>query len=493
MRRGAGKVEGMLLVLWSAGALAATPLVRVSGVEGARAVALLVEQGGEVRGFPCADAASVWTCGPLAAGLPGAVRLAILRDGRILDAGAVELDATGASLRVRGGQVVATPGAGPGTNGTPQGAGLPTVVARVSGSAEGSAPVLHLQGSAGGAEVMCRDDGTFPDVARNDGEHGCAGVAPGHDVSVQLNGKDGQTLILGSVQWSPTEPIHRLMVDLVARTALPGEFALPTFVPATLEEGSTSDPPPGDAPPGDAPPGDPAVGSDPVPPPPGPDPVPPPPPGSAGSPSPGAGVPEHRGSREPVATRETSGGTLLALGLAGALGLIGANALLRRAPRLPASLRPLPAPPLLPGGPSLADLSVAIEAPDPDALAAALLPALARHRRVVVVAPRALELPPMAEGPVYRVDGADCEIVEAAVRALARTPGPGLAVLVIGSNTLVDPGAVAGDPVTKLRGGLPPGVWMAVIGERESSDARALSRWTAAGPPWALVRAEPSA
>jgi hypothetical protein len=72
---------------------------------------------------------------------------------------------------------------------------------------------------------------------------------------------------------------------------------------------------------------------------------------------------------------------------------------------------------------------------DPGALAAALLPILARHRRVVVVGDA--PLPEVPDGPVYRAARGDWEEIEASVRTLARALGSTATVSVTGDELLV--------------------------------------------------------
>jgi hypothetical protein len=50
------------------------------------------------------------------------------------------------------------------------------------------APVVLLSGPGGQVELTCRDDGSFPDRAQNDGVATCAGPAPGYALEVSLRG-----------------------------------------------------------------------------------------------------------------------------------------------------------------------------------------------------------------------------------------------------------------------------------------------------------------
>lgn len=450
-------------------ALAAAPTARVAWTDGAapKAVAVLVERGGEVAGAGCTDAGTspdaapdgIWTCGPLPP-VEGAVRVGVARDGRLVDVGEATLTAAGFAVRIdKGTAVLGDAAVLPAPRPGPPAAAVPTLLARVRGPADAAAPVLRLEGPDGSAQLTCRDDGVFPDAARNDGEHGCAGPWAGPRAEVFVNG--GPSGSFGVVTWEPGRPFVFLVVDTAARMARAEAFDLPGFAPEVLEMLAPVAPDPV-APPTPTPPA-PSDGGAPQPPP--------------------AEAPDH----SPVASREVgigTGASPLALLFAVVLGVGGGWAWRRRAERLPATLLPVPAPALLPGGPGLSDPACALRTDTPEALAAALLPTIARHRRVVVVAAPDVPLPDVSDGPIYRAASGDCEEIEAAVRALARTPGPAVAVLVVG-DALTDAGAVAPAPVRKLREGLPVGVWMGVVAARVPEG---LPAWEVEGPPWRAVR-----
>ena len=217
--------------------------------------------------------------------------------------------------------------------------------------------------------------------------------------------------------------------------------------------------------------------------------VPPPPPeGTAegGTPPPGAEAPVLAKPPEPEAAVDTTPvpvpPTWMVLGIAA---FVGAAWAFRSRPRpLPETLRAHPTPPLLPGGPGPGDTPCAFVAEDPPALAAAVLPALARQRRVILVSRTWSAFAPLAEGPVYRSASDDCEEVEVAARALAAIPGAPVAVLVVGEEALVEPGAVKPDPFKRLRDGLPAGVWLGVVVAKEAPAG--FPCWTASGPPFVL-------
>ncbi len=458
-------------ILWSSAVLAAAPTARVGGVSGARAVAILVQRGSEVAGVGCDDAGNagdaapdgIHTCGPLPP-VDGPVRVGLLRDGKLVDAGETTLGAAGLVVRVDGGVVVLgdDPAILPAARSGAPAPATTTLFARVRAGADGPAPVVRVQGPAGSAELWCRDDGVFPDAERNDGEHGCAGPAPGGRGDVYLNGGgDGS---LGGVSWDPTAPFAFLVVDVAARTARAEAFELPGFAPRA--EVVATPPAP-----------EPVTPEAPTPP--APVPVEQPPPGVDPGPPPAPEAPGH----SPVASRDVGGASPFALLAALALGVGGGWAWRRRAHRLPSTLRPHPAPALFPGGPALSDPACTLRCDAPEELAAALLPVLARHRRVVVVAAPGVALPAVADGPVYRAERTDCEEVEAAVRTLARVPGPPVAVLVVG-DALSDAGAVVPAGARRLRDGLPAGVWLVVVA---ATPAEGLPAWEVEGPPWRVA------
>lgn len=454
-----------LVLLAASAALAAAPAARIGGVGAARSLAVVVQRGDEVVAIACNDAGAapdaspdaVWTCGPLPP-VVGPVLVGVVRDGLLLDAGKMVIGGADLELAIDGGAVSAGASLVPAAAAPNPGA--VTVLARVSGLGATSAPVVRLQSGRGGVELMCRDDGVFPDDTRNDAVHGCAGPAPDTRAEVFINGKDGATRSFGTVTWDPKDALGFLVVDGAAGTSRAEAFPVLAFR-APDDVGATAPAPA------------PGVVTEPV------------PPTAPDQP------PEQAPERSPVATREalptgsTSPVALLAAFLLGAAGVLTFR---QRATRLPAVLTRHPAPPLLPGGPTLADGAAALRVavPDAGALAGALLPALARQRRVVLVAPAGMELPPVADGPVYRVAVTDCEEIEAAVRALARAPGPPVAVLVVGDDTLCDPGAIVPDAVGKLRGGLAADIWLGVVGSGPAPGG--LPAWTADGPPWTLRR-----
>jgi hypothetical protein len=152
-----------------------------------------------------------------------------------------------------------------------------------------------------------------------------------------------------------------------------------------------------------------------------------------------------------------------ALGITALLAAIGGWALGRPSKRVPRGLAPQPPGPLFEGGPVPAGPARAWRAAEPERLLERVLSALSRTHRVVLVAPPGSPAPVVGGGPVYVATERDRLDVEAAVRALRRAPGPPIAVVLLGAQTLQDPGAVAGDPVRKLADALPADVWTALL------------------------------
>jgi hypothetical protein len=460
-----------VLILVAALASAAAPVARVGGAKGVRALSVLLQRGDEVAGIPCNDEGSepdrapdgIFTCGPLPPNL-GTVRLGVVRDGALLDAGEIEILGDIAA-RLEGGVVILgdasiLPGALPGA----PSAATPTLFVRVSGSGSGPAPVVRAIGPAGAVEVSCRDDGVFPDRQRNDAEHGCAGPSPGARAELAVNARPA-----GAATWAAGESFHFLTLDLAAGKAHTDAFDLPPFAPLPV----VADPVPVPLPPPPEP--EPGAPTSHVPPPLVVPETPPPPVAPGDAPAPEA--PSH----SPVASR-TFQTPPLALVLALALGAGGVLAWTRRARALPRSLVPLPAPALVAGGPDPAAGPVALRCDDPDALFLHLLPLIARHRRVVVVG--GPDAPPVADGPVYRSTSDDWEEVEASVRALCRAPGPPVAVLV-SPDALTDAGAVRAAPLPRLATAVPQGVWLIVV---STATVSGLAQFEVDGPPWSATR-----
>lgn len=458
-------------MLWLASlASAAPPSATVGGLGSARGVALFLPSGDGSVAVPCRDDGAGgdpasdgrWTCAPLPPG-GGTVPIGVAHDTRFTLAGEADPSA-GLAIRLTesGATIASDPSAlpaGPGAGAAPR----TLILARVTGLGEGPAPVLRLQAQGGSSELVCRDDGIFPDRGRNDGQHGCLGPTPaGGSAEVYLNGVEGASSF-GTVAWGADDVVAMVEVDAAGRTSRTVDGPLPAFTEVPVLEEA---PPPPTEEPAPAPEGE-----------------PPPQPEAPGE------APALSKPLTPAPAVETTPlptpPLWMVIGIGAALG--AAWAMRSRPTRLPDTLRVHPSPPLLPNGPGIADSPVAFRSDDPPALAATLLPLLARHRRVVVVSRTWAAFAPVSEGIVYRSASDDCEEVEVAARALAASPGPPVAVLVVGDDALAEPGAVRPDPFRRLREGLPLGTWLGVVVNGEVPEG--FAAWTAAGPPYTLQQA----
>ena len=203
----------MLLGLLVTPALAATLALRPP--EGAQAVTLIAaELAGESSAL-CADDGrapdaapgdGLWTCGALRV-VEGA-RIAAVIDGRTL-LGPVEVRRTisprdSAYLDLEAEQIVPELPA-PGAAGQPR-PGRPALVIEIDLGP--SKQALQLEVSTPGADTesyRCGDDGSFPDAGHNDDVLTCAGTAPGADLSFRLRSSSSQRE--AALAWPPTAGI----------------------------------------------------------------------------------------------------------------------------------------------------------------------------------------------------------------------------------------------------------------------------------------------
>ncbi len=225
----------MLLALALVTAAHAAPLSpTVGGLDAARAVQVLIRNGDQVNVADCNDAAvgadaaidGRWTCGPVAQ-RPEQGQIGLLVDGKLTEVGEARWEGPARALSIRresGAWSLSTeselnpevPGAiaaGPGQ----------IVVLRVEGFSDSGAPVIRLQGEAGSVQLSCGDDGRFPDVERNDGRLGCAGLAPGRALTASLYGAGGSQSALGQVTL-PDDAVAEVVVDVAAGRLEPRPF-----------------------------------------------------------------------------------------------------------------------------------------------------------------------------------------------------------------------------------------------------------------------------
>ena len=445
------------LALLSTPALASAIEVRAA-VGSVQGVVAVVRDGATTSATTCNDAGvapddtadGVWTCSPV--DIPGnAADIVLIVDGHATDAGVLEWEGYGArvaAVSIASGVVTASTdlGALPATPGARPAPGGPLTVARVLGYGPGPPPVLVI----GGAQLFCHDDGNFPDQGVNDGQPGCAGVVPGAGGAVSLHGQSDQLIAVGSVSWG-AEPIRFLSVDVATATSSSVPFDLPLRALATSDDSVTSAPPVSTTEPPSA----------------------------------------DRGNVRVYATGV--GETLLGpwpwivFLVGGGGGVVALRRLGAKPSSLRPTLRPLAAPPLFAGGPPWSEAAV-LRAGDPTAFALDTLPVLAQSRRVVLVLPGLVEVPPVGGAGVWVAMVPTWEEVAAGVVDLARSEGAPVALLVLGASTVQDPGALAPDPIGKLARALPPGIWMGVVVGLDETVAAWLPVWSVTGPPWSGAR-----
>jgi len=469
-------LAGLCLAALGAPARAAPVALTAGGLGDAHAVQALVRSEAGLVVSDCNDAGQApdaavdgrWQCQAVDVEGDEAV-IALLVDARLVKAGTARWSgggdravwllrqAGGVTLSPRDDLTQAVAGA------TARGPGS-TLIARIQGYTDPSNPVLRLGGAGAEVQLNCRDDGTFPDPQANDGELTCIGLFDGDQATVGLAGAGGQLRSVGTVALGPG-PVRSLTVDLAQGTLDPAPFEnLGIFVPLlravetapVLPASTTYEHPADPAPTGSQPPGlAPPSGTIPLAPQ-----LPSVPPWLLG---------------------------LAGVGLALAVGVgLGLRPRARRGEL--ASLRRLPSPALVPGGPSLTERGCLLRAEDPLALALALVERLARERRVVVAAPPGLALPEVGGASVFAATDLDWRELARGVRALAATPGPEVALLVVGAHVVQDPGAVGDDPMGALERALPPGTWLGHLVPRQAVLASWLPAWVVQGPPWTMVR-----
>lgn len=297
----------------------------------------------------------------------------------------------------------------------------------MGGSASPSAAYVLLKHTDGETtRVEVKDNGTPPDVTQGDGTW--AGAiwldGDGFDVSIEL---DGEVIAGGPASWAPDDAARDLSVRLEG-----GSVSLEAGVSGG---GVGNEPLPG----GNGAPGDPSLGA-------------------AGGGSSGAGAPAASGGGTTGAgaspasgpagpgfagrTAETGQGSLyIAFGI-GLIVLVGVSWLwLRNRPGEAVGrvggLALVPEPGLLgPGSPSLSDGLQVWIVPDADAAALLrpLLATLARHHRVLVVAPSSVTVPSVFGGPVYRSTNLRPSHVGDAAESLVRE-GTVVTVLLFGTQS----------------------------------------------------------
>jgi len=501
-------------VLWLLVALgfdthAADLVLEVGGSPAPQSLVAMALGGGDVELVACADDGAgadravdgLWTCGPLDVET-GEVSVALAWDGRLLDVGAVVMSGDGLRLQVKqaGNGVLVDPGTELLTprKGARASRSAPLVLALVSGTGDGGAPVMRLKGSGGQVQGSCSDDGNFPDSTRNDGIVSCVAPALGDSVLVSLQGAGSEAQAFGAHAVERGAVAVALEIDVqtgsAASTAL--SWPWPAAAPETQEPAPGPDPtPPEPGPepePGPDPvPPDPAPGPEPAP---GPDPVPP-------DPMVGPQHTDRPQAPQPVVDRAAPGAhggaaatsgrgliDLLAVLFALACGFGLAWVVRPKGPRLPSGVSRVDAPPLFDAGPRRSDGATVFQTAEPGLFLVSLLRRVAAEGPVLVVLPEGSELPELAGGPVYRSAQQDWEEVERQVRGLQRAGGVSPSVVVLGRDTLQAPGAVADDPAARLAETLPSGGWLGVVCGLDDPTVGLLRPWVATrdGDGWQL-------
>jgi hypothetical protein len=447
-------------------ALAAPIVTTVSGVGEGSAVALWVKGEEGSRFVGCADTGSppdraadgLYTCAPFERP-PAPTALFLLHETGVVGAGDA-VDGAGATLHLalEGATLRVEPS--PPTAPQPGGRGAGSLLLlHLIGVPAGRLPALSLATPSGTVQLRCRDDGGFPDLVRNDGEPGCAGRLGAGSATLWLNGQGGgrqlgKLTVEGAVAW--------LRVDATAGTITPESAALPE-PGRDLPPSPVPPKPPEPVPPEGVPPtppepvppeGVPPTPPEPVPP----EGVPPTPP----EPVPGAPTapPEPTAPAPPRGPPVSAGVAWLSALLLAAGGVLAWQR--RQARRaLPSCLLPVAAPRSATPAESLTGPGVLVESDDPAAAAARLLARAAATRRVILLSDDDVE-PPTDSAGVWRSTCTDWIKVSAAAAQLARSPGPPVAVVVVGADTVRDPGSVSPAPLANLVSAMPPGTWLGV-------------------------------
>lgn len=481
---------GMLPLFALLPAALAGPLdARVSGLESAKAVHLLVRAGSDLTALDCNDAGrapdvgpdGVWTCGPGELDAEAAT-VGLLVDGKLVEAGEarwtgssrlLSVDRSGGATQLSTTTHLGSPEAGGDRVGPGQ-----TLLVEVRGFEGEGAPVVHVATPSGKRQLNCGDDGTFPDSERNDGVLGCSGVLPGSPATLTLFPAGGDPLAFGEVDLGDG-PVVELVVDVTsvtltaAATGLLRSALVPVEAPVGTPGPSPEPVPPKERPGGeeeDIPVGEPAPPPEPV----------PPKEREAGSAANGSAPLSMAPPSHPLADPG-----VIALGVVAVA--IGAGVIVGRRRRPGGALEALervPSRPLFDGGPAISDGGCQLRTADPGALAIHLVPRLARTRRLLVASAVPLELPPTDGASAWRATKPHIDDLVESARALAARHGPELAVVLVGQDAALAPGDVASDLAQELDRRLPSGAFLCQIVPPDAPRAAWLRRYEVHGPPW---------
>ncbi len=295
------------------------------------------------------------------------------------------------------------------------------------GASVDGAVVATLTPTQGDAiDLTLLDDGNPPDVTGGDGVYAAAALTnlDAFDVSLSLGDR---TLSGGPVSWDPDQSGARDLVITLSGDSISVAASVPTAGGAPADPSVGGEAPANPAV-GATPPADPAVGAT----------------APAGGATPPTAAAPTIGSAVPAVGSTTSGQGDALLWVVLGLGLIGlalAGVLLTRKSGGSGGgvdLPRLPEPPLLgPGTPTLSDgMSVwQVPAGHRDALLAPLLATLARHHRVLAVAPSTVKLPPVFGGPVFHLPPSNAQDIDDAMQDLADSDGAPPALLMVVEGT----------------------------------------------------------
>ena len=390
--------------LWMSLAWAERPWV--SEVGDARSVVVLRAEGDAEDAALCRDDGAggdtspgdgVFTCGELPPWVGGPRVVALIDGARGLPAegGSPEGPSWGLVARGRAAALVSGPPPA-GEAGAPR-PPVPAFVLEIDRGPVVQAPVVLLSGAGGRVELTCRDDGSFPARAQNDGVATCAGPAPGYALEVTLRG--GAEAERYTARFPEGAAV--LKARLTAEGLAPADWAM-------LSRPKSQDAGPAGASPQDGGP----------------------PQGAPGGPT----------------GRPPSWSLPFSLALCALTALATAAFTTRRRAGLPAHLRPARAP----HAPKIVVI--------PEVLSD-LVEARARLGVVVVLTSPETPLPDAAPGPVLRATSADALDLAEALHALRRVdPLRTISVVLAADRPLTSPGEVGLTAHERLLGRAPDGV-----------------------------------
>jgi len=487
-------MSAILLVLWSWAAAASEVEFSIHGVGSPRAVVVLADSGAGVHAASCRDDGlwpdaavdKVWSCDVIQDdGSELWVMLAM--DNRAFHAGAVPLSAPNIRLGLEksGGriQVIADPSIGTPrhvSEGSPPGMVLITRL-RITG--EAGAPMLVVASDLGDIQHRCRDDGEVFDRRPNDEVFTCLGWLPGptdaveFSTSINLRDSDGESRSLATTTMMGGAGIRYVSIDASGEyessTSPFGLGVLPEAEEMEIGEESLGaplapDPPEPPESPEPPEPFDPPVLPGLPDPPDPPDPFNPMDPAEvaesmdASDPKKGGGVrTASKPADKPAATEISSGWRTLSLVLVLVLVLVLLRG--RRVGQAPAILEPVGTARLGRIGPRPEGASISLRVTDPDVAIPALVGHLSGHRRVILLGVEDLPDKLDVAHPVYTLRSQAMVDAIDAIRALAKTPGPPVVVVVAWPHKLDPDSSVSPAPLVEFFDTLDSIAWSVVL------------------------------